>query len=266
MESVDSFGARLRHIREKRGMSRRHLALKVDLSPKSIQRYEERTDAPGRSDARENIRAIAGALQVRPLWLLEGHGEPENLVLRERGTCEVEHKGRVPRADGVSPEVIPDQTIDEERYSVLFGTVEPSHAALYRMSSNRSAPFFFCHEEVPVRVTDSAHDGDVYVVRRAEERLLAEAKAGEEGLEFQPLHGGPTFSNGDSVHVNGKVLLSKVKTECLRYINGELIPEESAEDEAPDSVQGPGEEPAGSDRLALEKRTRPNTGSGLHPD
>ena len=154
MESVDSFGARLRHIREKRGMSRRHLALKVDLSPKSIQRYEERADAPGRSDARENIRAIAGALQVRPLWLLEGHGEPENLVVREGGTYEVEHKGRVPRADGVSPAEIPDQTIDKERYSVLFGTVQPSHAALYRMSSGRAAPFFFCHEEVPVRVTD----------------------------------------------------------------------------------------------------------------
>jgi len=264
MENEGSFGARLRHIREKRGMSRRHLALKVDLSPKSIQRYEERTDPPGRSDARENIRAIAGALQVRPLWLLEGHGEPENLVVREGGTYVVEHKGRVPRAHGVNPEVIPDQTIDEERYSVLFGTVEPNHAALYRMSSNRSAPFFFCHEEVPVRVTDSAHEGDVYVVRRGEERLLAEAKTGNEGLEFQPLHGGPPFSSGDSVHVNGEVLLSRVKTECLRYINGELIPGESAEDEAPNSVQGPGEEPAGSDRLALEKRPRPNTGSGLH--
>ncbi|MCS3859077.1 transcriptional regulator with XRE-family HTH domain [Salinibacter ruber] len=266
MESVDSFGARLRHIREKRGMSRRHLALKVDLSPKSIQRYEERADAPGRSDARENIRAIAGALQVRPLWLLEGHGEPENLVVREGGIYEIEHKGRVPRAEGVSPEVIPDQTMDEERYSVLFGTVEPSHAALYRMSSNRSAPFFFCHEEVPVRVTDSAHEGDVYVVRRGEERLLAEAKTSEGDLEFQPLHGGPSFSSGDSVHVNGEVLLSKVKIECRKYINGELIPGRSAEDEASDSVSGPGEESERSDRLALEKRQRPNTGSGIHAD
>jgi hypothetical protein len=156
--------------------------------------------------------------------------------------------------------------IDEERYSVLFGTVEPSSAALYRMSSNRSAPFFFCHEEVPVRVTESAHEGDVYVVKREEELLLAEAKIGDEGLEFHPLHGGAAFLSDESVHVNGEVLLSKVKTECLRYINGELIPGRSVEDETSDPVQGPGEEPAGSDRLALEKRPRPNTGAGIHSD
>lgn len=240
---MDTFGDRLRHRRESLKMSRRQLAEEVGLSGKTIQRYEERDEAPERSDARQSVREIADALRTRVQWLTEGHGEPELIVDSRDGEPRslpsemivVRHEGRIPKgASSYGP--IPDQHLDKEHFSVLFGGRDADKVSLYRMASSCAEPYFFPHEDIPVEEIEKWEVGDLYVMEVDGRRRLARIVDEDGDLYGKTLDGETRFAFDDSVSVNGRVILNRIKCEVLAYLNGELITSGSSEDEAPDQI------------------------------
>jgi transcriptional regulator with XRE-family HTH domain len=62
---------RIRQVRELRGLSQEALARRVDLSSKSVARFEGGQTEPSIA----TLRLLAESLGVSPAWLLTGEGQ-----------------------------------------------------------------------------------------------------------------------------------------------------------------------------------------------
>jgi len=189
---MESIAYRIKQARLARGLGQAELAAKVDVSTRTIQRWEKGEQVP---DSNYLMR-IAEATGVVAYWLLTGEGEkfaqeqkPSNVLSLPRNQYKKVPLISMPLLSSV-PAGVPSQIFHPdyvERYITVDDVRDPSAFAL-EVKGNSMAPRIENGDIIVVSPKREVRNGDICVIRVVDEDTVKRVKVEDEFVHLIPLN------------------------------------------------------------------------------